>query len=465
MAWEIMAKVAFGFQALALYIFFILVCAPNVFAGTSVSVIQGIVDGISYLKMLTCPLLASGPSPHGLEGLSKYWAQEYVGADLARKRLQAQEVSYAHQATSRGGQSLEIWDGLAFHGVRVSNLIAGPFPSALVPAQAPVGHTNMVTFFAKYSFNVYVDNYASAAGQIHQHQNYAFYLNNSMEWNSSPRLREIFQDLASAGVVIVTSAANPENKKDVVKQQLAQQKKIILVASLDPWGCPSTPDIGQEVPLVYAGGHQHLTSFGTGGEEQLFGGSSGATAQVTAALLAFTLITGQHLSPDLAITLLAKTAIPILIGGNKWVAMLNSLRIVELGFLLQDICQASAACMREQITSEHLYQTDFNITRHAIHQAERAFPLCFSGVKTTANLFTTTAPCSQQQEAFNLLRTAALLDAQNSILWQLLACISNGNGLVANGEFYQRLAIRPGPQLASAIFLAPQIDRCQKAAD
>ena len=72
-------------------------------------------------------------------GLDAFWAQEYVGADILRKKLA--EASGIKEVTRN---LLQIWDSNNHrHGEHVSQIIAGPFPSAVIPQFRPIAVTKI----------------------------------------------------------------------------------------------------------------------------------------------------------------------------------------------------------------------------------------------------------------------------------------------------------------------------------
>ena len=111
------------------------------------------VDPLKDLKNLVhglqCSLVPSENPPHFQSGLSTYWAQEYVGSDLARERLLAENISLTPGKVG-------VWDNIdQDHGILVANNIASPTLTALIPGEAPgfsqVNGAETVTMHKSYS--------------------------------------------------------------------------------------------------------------------------------------------------------------------------------------------------------------------------------------------------------------------------------------------------------------------------
>ena len=89
-----------------------------------------------------------------------FWAQHYVGADLLRE-----EIERAGVDTSDLGNLIGIWDSSERnHGEHVSNTIAGPHPSAIIPTDNYLQYRNL----SAREDNDYVENYRQAHKQCLQ---------------------------------------------------------------------------------------------------------------------------------------------------------------------------------------------------------------------------------------------------------------------------------------------------------
>ena len=81
--------------------------------------------------------------PHRVEGENPevFWAQELVGADLLREELKKQG-GFTYEDVAR---MIGIWDSdRDLHGEFVSNIIAGPKASAVIPLDEPLDYDNLM---------------------------------------------------------------------------------------------------------------------------------------------------------------------------------------------------------------------------------------------------------------------------------------------------------------------------------
>ena len=150
-------------------------------------------------------------------GLDAFWAQEYVGADLLRKKLE--ETDGIKEVTS---DLVQIWDSNKNrHGEYVSHIIAGPFPSAVIPQPYPIDVTEIPNINGTNGYEYLYE-------QCQRENNCPAYINNSMHW-IDPMIKEVFYAMNKReGIVSTTSADNYSRYVSKVKEDLAKSNNLIV---------------------------------------------------------------------------------------------------------------------------------------------------------------------------------------------------------------------------------------------
>ncbi len=316
----------------------------------------------------------------------------------------------------------------------MTNLIEGPHLSALIPKANVRNVQELPT--TEYGVN----NYQKFYEKCIKEGNCPSYINNSMGWNDSELVTQVVESIVDHGTVFITSAGNESTQLEKSKQQISKKNKLIVVGSLSPKGTASDFTCMNSELTISAPSDYHITSYNFSGDETAFGGTSGAAPQVTAALAAFTLITGHKLNTKEAKELLAKTAImfpeypaPNGLGSG----MLNSYKIGEIAFKLKKECGNDKACIRNKIDDGSYYS--FNSHEISFDQdLEKLFPNCSNYPKKIDS----DSNCSEKKDLFTKIRKAALLDSTNQKLWNAIACISGEDSYTQNQKFYKKLAER-----------------------
>jgi hypothetical protein len=390
-------------------------------------------DLIKTIDDLKCVMVPTADSPHYQKDLSTYWAQEYVGADLVRERLIAENLS------PKPGL-IVAWDNAdndndESHGTLVSNLMIGPTKSALIPGPS-------IPFSPLYQNKNY--KYAASYNQLSgclEAKNCPSYINNSMHWWTEEDLEigAVVEKLSEQSVFI-TIAGNETKSVELSKKKLADQSKLLIVGSTDPLGFGSDFS-SYSASLTISAPSDNLLTSEVDGKSRKFGGTSGAAPQVSAALAAFTLISGYKLSTSEAKNLLQKTALsfPHYPSPNSLGAgILNSYKISEVAYKLRDKCKNRKACFEQELKDEKTY--DFGVdAREQLSKAEDVFPECF-GKKNEITIGKES--CNERKVLFNEIRKKALLNHHNSKAWDFISCVSRNDGMTKNAEFYKALSNR-----------------------
>ena len=160
---------------------------------------------------------------------------------------------------------------------------------------------------------------------------------------------------------------------------------------------------------------------------------------MTAALSAFTAITGYPLNPLNAKRMLKKTAIPhphLPTNANMGAGMVNVLKIGEVAFKLQKICQGDKSCYAQHLLEEDSFIFSVN-KQELLTRVSDIFPNCLGRKGTKGSAL-------KQEELLENLRRAALLAPYDGELWRALACINRQKCLWKYADYYHSLAVRVG---------------------
>jgi hypothetical protein len=387
------------------------------------------------LKQMKCELLPSTDSPHQQKGLTTYWAQEYTGADLARKR-----IAKEHNKAIVPDNLVEIWDSEKNnHAEHVSNLIMGPNDSSLIQKEKRFPILNL------QKTSDYLNNYEKMIKKCIDKKNCPQYINNSMDWLGSDIIRNQISKISKT-TVFVTSAGNTGNWMDKSKRRASADGIIIAVANLGFTGLAhDNTSFASEVTISAPAGSS-ITSFNNKNEKIKFSGTSAATPEVTAALSAFTLITGHSLTTSEAKKLLQQTALPFPFYPDSTrvgSGILNSFKIIKIAERIKEECQNDPRvdCVSQELSKNQIYATtqDEGKTLDLLYKAMAIFPEC-NNKKLQPNVSETS--CEDKRKVFDELREIAFLTPERSELWSAIACISEKNEMEVNAKFYNGLAER-----------------------
>ena len=371
-----------------------------------------------------CKIAYSEEELSKVEGLTPLWAQEYTGADLLRKRMIEEGID-----TTRAKELIGILDAdIDKHGEQVSNLIAGDEVSSLIPLNESLAYNQGLRS------SDYIDYYEKCS----QEKTCAKYINNSMSWASQGVAEVVSKLHKEHGAVYVTSAGNDFRPVSSNKAGLSKAGSIILVGSHSPEGRYSEFTNYSEEVVISAPSNYEVLSFDYDGNPLLFGGTSGAAPQVTAALASFELISGVSLDTKISKDLLKKTAIKFPKDPDSkflGAGFLNTYKIGMLAFKAKELCQKASdrtTCGRKLLANDEFYEIDVDEEAHK--NFEQAFPAC-SGNFSSLNK----ASCGDKKIALENFRKAALLSS-NPDMWSGLSCVYKELGQHENAKYYAKLA-------------------------
>ena len=360
-------------------------------------------------------------------GYHPFWAQQYTGADLLRKKLaQLQDFTVPEHL-------FQIWDSdRNLHGEYVSQLIAGPYPSATIPLEKHPDYTILRELTKKS------EQHDSFMGCLEQ-ETCPSYINISMIFPSaSKEVSNIINLIDRAKTTVVFAAGNDDALVIPVERWYARKQGIVSVGNCGVDGNPYyNTSYAPEIAVCAPSGGNHVRSYDFAGNPEEFGGTSGAAPQVTAALAAFTAITNYSLPPYEAVYLLKKTAIPhprLPGNSNMGAGMVNTWKIGEVAFKLKKLCGKDDSCYARNLFKEDTFI--FSVDRkELLKRASNLAPLCPSNRdKEESSL--------EKEKLLEDLRKAALLDPYDEQLWSLIGCSNLNKCLLKQAEYYSSLAIR-----------------------
>lgn len=358
--------------------------------------------------------------------LTSLWAQEYTGADLLREEMIAAGLSLPNGVVG-------VWDSKpSDHGKKVCNLIAGPTSTSVVPSQKPLDYTEVSASDGSLS-------YINEAQSCLEQKNCPHYINNSMHWPVADVPFAAVKALSSTSLFVLIAGNNFNSfplAVDEMKIKAAHDFGSLVIGSSDPFGFPSYFSQSHEVVSVLAPSNAELVTYDSSEHPRSFGGTSGATPEVTGALTAFTTITGYALSGREARALLKNTAIPAIssyfspkVHGE---GLLNTYRIGAVAFRIRQLCaKAGAKCVQDMLKKP----STFRFAKKDLSSAWKEFPGCESAQGAISGSEFSNS-CKSRQ-ALNDIRRAVFLNPDQPQLWRGLGCIYQRQGYIANAEYYQ----------------------------
>jgi hypothetical protein len=359
--------------------------------------------------------------------LTALWAQEYTGSDLLREEMVAAGLSL------RPG-TVGVWDSTPYdHGKKVCNLIAGPTAASVVPSPEAINYVEV-------SANEGSVSYLDEARSCLEKKNCPNYINNSMHWPVADVPFAAVKALKSQSLFVLIAGNNFNSfhlDVDELKVKAARDFGSLVIGSSDPFGFPSYFSESHEVVSVLAPSNAELLTYDSANVPRSFGGTSGATPEVTGALTAFTTITGYPLSGLEAKNLLTKTAIPAIsnyfspqVHGR---GLLNTYRIGAVAFRIRENClKKGASCVRALLAKPSTYR----FPKSDLSQEWKAFPGCQSGAMIVSEKSEFKDSCEGRQ-ALKKIRQSIFLNPDQPEVWQGLGCIYQRQGYLANAEYYQ----------------------------
>ena len=369
--------------------------------------------------------------------LTPFWAQEYVGADIARDFVRTErdlhnveigivDNDYDLDAFPKDRLShnveVPVHEKLADHGNGVTNLIIGPSPIG-------VAESGIVTLLQIADFH---SHYAGTIEAIQRTQPKV--INISQEIRNSPdsKMEDAFQQISEKSLLVV-SAGN--EFPSLVAPTIEGLKNAIVVGSLSPIGFPSSfSSEGINVSILAPSDLYGQSIRSSSMQATSFGGTSGAAPLVSGAL-ANVLSFLPDLNSGEAKVLLEKTSIPTINTFEQprmnGFGTLNGYKLVRVASRLTNDKFWSQFTKAKRL--QYLRETD-TIYDFSIESLE-ALTLAKSLISSTD----ADKMCGRYSTAISLIRKSFLLDPYNVEARDLLAKIYLQHGYFFNSMFFQSL--------------------------
>ena len=389
--------------------------------------------------------------------LSDYWAQEMIGSDLLREKLE--------RATPIQKHLVEVFDmDFLGHHIGVRNLVSDEGRHAVLPeigdragiTLTPSGSSTLIEadkLLTKAEKNcaVYKDSSDSSTVPLNNNEIVASddpyeqcktnifpsFINNSLVWFGSIYTKS-FESISPPSVIVV-SAGNAAGESDShpIKRTIPHKIKAskdfnaIIVGSMAPDGQRSGFSSFYEEVHIMAPSDSFLTS-AYKDQRFPFGGTSGAAPLVTGSLAGFEWLSGYHPTAAESKLLLEKTAVPTLAANQtprlNGVGMVNAYKLGMVGERLKITCGKNVFCFKEMIQKEATY--NFSEDQGLLQAVNNAFPQCSSNQCNVGSSRT----CEDKAAVFERLRKAAFLNPSNGELWRNIACIYDSANFTKNAQ-------------------------------
>ena len=410
----------------------------------------------------SCDVIPSASSYQGATGLSHFWAQELVGADLVNDILKLSSITNVDVAV--------LEDMERDHAAKVSHLVSSVPHSALEPSvsianplrvQALAGGFNPPPPSAKkisgifpftenlpqLSPNLRVINISRPLPTTHSEG----YL------RRSEFLEKRFSELSNLnnGIAIVTSAGNQHLGGEEISP-LKYNPHIIAVGNLSPSGLVhATSDSGAHVFALAPAGGDYQLSQNVSGAYEGFGGTSGATPMVSS-LIGLLYSINPNFNNDIIKKIISITVQPTLANihdknanGN---GLINAPKAIVLAQRITEHCQKLSQtdlnkCYLSNLNDLSLTdEASSNNLKGSIVTSKQIWPSCDDeGRMKTTNLESEKfSPCIKAQ-MIKKLRLDILLENNDSVVksqgLRMLACIYGLEGFSENSHLYEALAL------------------------
>lgn len=359
---------------------------------------------------------------------SKFWGQEYTGADLVRSEVEADK-----QSRDLSSPTLAIFDlgfeaaytpltrqidvppylngrrkMTAHHGTMVANLIGGPYPYGVSSNHDLV-----------YLGAVAVPLYAYHIRQFQKSGEFPKVISNSVGWSNTEtnKLTEITDEQRTLWFL----AAGNDHPNPVAQHEI--NSKAMLIGALAPNGLQSLTSQTHPDVLALSPGNEELASINGKGEQSLFGGTSGATP-----LVAGNALNVASYLPNITSTqyhvLIEKTAWPSvenILGQKDAPGILNGYLAFKVAKRISEHCDRdNDTCIEEMLENPPTFEF------------KQSDPITCDDFKSMS--------CDQKSEALPAMRKSVFLGS--TVQAKHLACAYREIGLSENAKFYNLIATR-----------------------
>lgn len=384
---------------------------------------------VSHLKK--CELVDTVNGTGG--GLSPLWAQEIIGADLAKKLVltnsSAKTVTYGHfeDTDPNGLENANLSPLMSAcknnpdsplcpnsdkknrnfnHGTHVASLVSDSIVGVAAKAKFVAG--------AVYPDSNTSENFLKTTDVIANEK--PDLVCSSMVFNDHPVFTTGLNTILNNGTIMVQGSGNSYPTPSTV----SLQDRVILVGSISPFGFTSGFSSESENVVVLAPSDNFLMTRDAGtGEFSNFSGTSGAQPLVCGAVANSLSILPGMTSEEVKL-LLKKTAIPTINSKEEpkknGVGTLNALKMVAVAQRLA----ADWPANRDKLKNDSTY--DFKKESNDSHQE-------------ALKLINSKLLC-EKRKGLDLLRGSFLLNPENKEVRKKMADVYRSSGFQTNADFY-----------------------------
>ncbi len=388
-------------------------------------------DSLRKANVKTCNVIYS---PHNSMkdrmGLSDYWAQELIGADLLREELEK-------VPPPKTKNFIAVFDtSTNNHNVHVKNLISDEGTQAILPELK-----DQIVYAEAIDPLQFV-----AAAERFLRQGTPSFINNSATYVWEKLSRTIygaFKSLSPPSVLVTSSGNYYPIGVEQMKSEASKEFSAIIVGSLSPNGVVSNHSSDGEEVHILAPADAFITTADAQGNYRRFGGTSGAAPLVTGSLAGFEWLSGYHPTAKESKILLEKTALPTLESLVKprrnGVGLLNSYKLGMVAQRLKQKCQnKKPSCFKKEIENNENYI--FKVDPNVKNELSRVFPSCAMKNRSKPHENTVLSSCEDKKRVFKQLRKVALLTSHQKEFLDALSCIYKEEGFDRNAKALKNLS-------------------------
>jgi hypothetical protein len=387
--------------------------------------------------------------------LSHFWAQEYVGLDLANQYMGKLKAGTADEKVAPQAVSVQILDSSeGDHGKNVKHVMISPTLGSCAGiwcrAESFKGFEKNSTFFdltqGANDVKTYNAQFLSALSKIKNGEIKTDVMNVSMTGIQPETMKAISELTYAKNVIPVIAAGNTllfDSAEELAKETLATQDALV-VGSLSPDGGISDFSIQGRSVAILSPSDRFLSSI------EAFGGTSGSAPLVAGVAAQIrSLLPGLELQGVIA--LLQNTSLPTEnsfyepknqgIGTlNAFAALKFAAKVSEACSLVQDKTQ-KRSCWLKEISKIKKREQKFD--SDLVKEANELFGCGENRKKKEKN--NVANRCRDKQEIFKKIRQEAYLNPDVAPYWELLSCVHEKIAFPKNAEFYASLAERGWP--------------------
>ncbi len=354
--------------------------------------------------------------------LTKYWAQEYIGADLAQEFL-----SQLGPEEQRQTPLVLFDDPNSSHASNTTSTL--------------INRSSFLLLTPSSNLKIYpTANYADLKNALQQvlHQSVPPAVINQSAGEINSGLMPDYQRLLKNGTLVVYTAGNDYPRVSNVNPNTESLQDLILVGNSGPLGLAhSSSQESKKIAISAPAGAELYTGEGS----SYFGGTSGASALV-AATLAHVRAMAPQLSVQNAKDLLRLASIPTLLSQpperTNGPGMLNMFKMLVVAKNIEQKCQGHhplTSCYNQEFKRPQNYQNLINPSEKTkiLQQFSTTFPWCAPNPPSSGTF--SPLPCPQKIEAWKKIRQLSLLE-NDPTANKMLSCLYHIMGYPQNAFFY-----------------------------